>query len=212
MRGQSSASVTRSKTLRFLLAVVAGVTAIAATPAAHAADAEAGRRKAESCAACHGPHGNSTIPTVPSLASQPPTYTYYQLVMFKRERRRDPQMSPFVVSLSDEDMQDLAAYYAAQTPAAPPGTMDPERAKTGGRLVQQHFCSSCHTPALMGQKHIPRLAGQQREYLLKQLRRFKTQTAADLDGSMTTSAQPLTEQDIEALADYLAHLKPGGGS
>jgi len=188
------------------------VTAIAATPAAHAADAEAGRRKAESCAACHGPHGNSTIPTVPSLASQPPTYTYYQLVMFKRERRRDPQMSPFVVSLSDEDMQDLAAYYAAQTPATPPGTIDPARAETAARLVQQHFCSSCHTPALMGQKHIPRLAGQQREYLLKQLRRFKTQTAADLDGSMTTSAQPLTEQDIEALADYLAHLKPGGGS
>lgn len=201
-----------------MLAVVAGVTALAvtpaawrpATPAAHAADSDAGRRKAEPCAACHGPHGNSTIPTVPSLASQPPTYTYYQLVMFKREKRRDPQMSPFILNLSDEDMQDIAAYYAAQTPAAPPGTSSTETTEVGDRLVKQHHCSSCHTPALMGQKHIPRLAGQQKEYLLKQLRGFKAQTAADLDGSMTTSAQPLTEEDIEMLADYLAHLKPGG--
>ena len=146
------------------------------------------------------------------MASQPPTYTYYQLIMYKREKRRDPQMSPFVANLSDEDMQDIAAYYAAQTPAAPPGAMDEARAETGGRLVQQHFCNSCHAQALMGQKHIPRLAGQQREYLLKQLRGFKAQTAADNDGSMTMSAQPPTEQDIEALVDYLAHLKPGGGS
>src|SRR5881628_3474674 len=211
-RERSTASATRSKTLPFLLAVVAGVTVLAATPAARAADPEAGRRKAEPCAACHGPNGNSTMPAVPSLAGQPPTYTYYQLVMFKRERRRDPQMSPFAMSLTDADMQDLAAYYAVQTPTMPAGTIDPARAEAGGRLVHQHFCSSCHTPALMGQKHIPRLAGQQQEYLLKQLRGFKAQTAADLDGSMTMSAQPLSEQDIELLADYLAHLPPGGGS
>src|SRR5439155_1280393 len=97
----------------------------------------------------------------------------------------------------------LLALVAAATALAP-------TAEAGGRLVKQHFCSSCHTPALMGQKHIPRLAGQQQEYLLKQLRGFKAQTAADLDGSMTMSAQPLSEQDIELLADYLAHLPPGG--
>jgi cytochrome c553 len=184
--------------------------ALTLTPAANAADAEAGRRKAEACVACHGPRGNSAMPSVPSLAGQPPTYTYYQLIMFKREKRRDPQMSPFAVNLSDEDMQDVAAYYAAQTPASPPGAS--AAAAAGERLVKQHFCNSCHAPTLMGQKHIPRLAGQQQEYLLKQLRGFKAQTAADLDGSMTMSAQPLSEQDIELLADYLAHLRPGGGS
>src|SRR5262245_51085163 len=130
--------------------------------ATHAADAEAGRRKTEACGACHGPNGNSTLPMVPSLAAQPPTYTYYQLVMFKRERRRDAQMSPFATNLGDDDMQDIAAYYAAQTPATPPGALSPDIAEAGGRLVQQHYCSSCHTPSLMGQKHIPRLAGQQK--------------------------------------------------
>jgi cytochrome c553 len=60
----------------------------------------------------------------------------------------------------------------------------------------------------MGQQHVPRLAGQAYRYLLKQLRGFKTQTASDLDGSMTTAAQPLTDQDIEVLAAYLAQRAP----
>src|SRR5262249_60747434 len=98
------------------------------------------------------------MPTVPSLAGQPPTYTYYQLVMFKREKRRDPQMSPFAANLSDEEMQDIAAYYAAQTPAKPPGSSDAVTTEAGDRLVKQHFCRSCHTTARLGQKHNPRPA------------------------------------------------------
>src|SRR3989449_1557325 len=86
---------------------------------------------------------------------------------------------------SDGNMQDLAASSPAQPRAAPPAVGAVATAEAGERLVKQHFCSSCHTPALMGQKHIPRLAGQQQEYLLKQLRGFKAQTAADLDRKST---------------------------
>ena len=69
-------------------------------------------------------------------------------------------------------------------------------------------CVQCHGHALVGVQHIPRLAGQQYEYLRTQLRGFKAQTRADLDGNMTSAAQPLTEKDIDVLADYLAGLGP----
>ncbi|MBI4241733.1 MAG: cytochrome c4 [Candidatus Rokubacteria bacterium] len=173
-----------------------------------AADLEAGRRKAEVCAPCHGPDGNSTIPSVPSLAGQPPLYTHWQLLLFRLERRVDRQMLPFAANLSDADMQDLAAYYAAQTPAAPRGTSDPAKAAVAKRLVKMHHCDSCHAPGLVGQQHIPRLAGQHYEYLLKQLREFKAQTRAEVDFTMTAAAQPLSEEDIETLAHYMARLQP----
>src|SRR5258705_5072754 len=114
------------------------------------------------------------------------------------------------MTVRSREMKVLDAYTATHTPPSPPAVSAVATAEAGERLVKQHFCSSCHTPALMGQKHIPRLTGQQQEYLLKQLRGFKAQTAADLDGSMTMSAQPLSAPDIELLPDYLSHLPPGG--
>jgi cytochrome c553 len=128
--------------------------------------------------------------------------------MFRQQQRVDPQMSPFAVNLSNADMQDIAAYYAAQMPAVPGGISDPAKVEMGQRLVQAHHCDSCHAAGLIGQKHIPRLAGQHYEYLLKQLREFKAQTRADLEGSMTMAAQPLSAEDIETLAHYIAHLRP----
>jgi cytochrome c553 len=173
-----------------------------------AADGEAGRHKAEVCVPCHGASGNSTNPAIPSLAGQPPLYTYYQLLLFRQQQRSDPQMAPFVANLSDADMQDIAAYYAGQTPAVLPGANDPAQAAAGQKLVKAYYCDSCHAPGLVGQQHIPRLAGQQYAYLVKQLRAFKAQTRADMDGSMTMAAQPLSAEDIETLAHYMAHLRP----
>jgi cytochrome c553 len=173
-----------------------------------AADIEAGRRKAEVCTACHGPNGNSEDPAFPALAGQPPLYTYYQLLQFRERQRVDPQMSPFAAGLSDADMQDIAAYYAAQAPVAPNHTGDPEKLEAGQTLVQMHYCDSCHAPGLVGQKHIPRLAGQHYEYLVKQLRAYKAQTRTDMEGSMTMAAQPLSAGDIEILAQYIAQLGP----
>lgn len=172
------------------------------------ADVEAGRRKAEACVPCHGASGNSTNPAIPSLAGQPPLYTYYQLLLFRQQQRSDPQMAPFVANLNDADMQDIAVYYAAQPPTVPPDTSDPVQTEAGQQLVKAYYCDSCHAPGLVGQQHIPRLAGQQYEYLVKQLRAFKAQTRADMDGSMTMAAQPLSAEDIETLAHYMAHFRP----
>jgi len=158
------------------------------------------------CAACHGPDGNATIPGTPSLAGQPTFFTHWQLIKFRDGRRKDEQMSPFAANLTDDDMGDLAAFYAAQTPRPRASAADPARAAAGRELTLRHHCASCHMPKLQGQKQVARLAGQDLTYLLKLLRGFKAQTASDLDGTMTMAAQPLTAEEIENLAHYIAGL------
>jgi cytochrome c553 len=186
--------------------VIVVVLAARAGVPAGAADLDAGRRKAEPCGSCHGPDGNATLPGIPSLAGQPDLYTHWQLLKFRDGRRKDPQMSPFAANLSDTDMADLAAYYATQRPRPRPAATDPAKVAIGQRLADVHHCTSCHRPGLVGQQQVPRLAGQEFAYLLKLLRAFKAQTAADLDGAMTMAAQPLSEADIENLVHFIASL------
>ena len=178
-----------------------------AYPPAHAADREAGRKKAEACAACHGPGGISTNPAVPSIAAQPNQFLVTQLVMFREGNRKDPLMSPVAAPLSNTDINDLAEYLSALPPAPPSGRADAKTAVAGQRLAEQYYCVSCHNTALEGQQHIPRLAGQQRQYLLTQLRGFKAGTRFDMDGNMSAAVQSLPDADAEILADYLSTLK-----
>jgi len=117
-------------------------------------------------------------------------------------------MTPFAVNLTDTDMADLAAYYAAQRPLQRAAVTDPAKVAAGRQLAEQHHCVSCHRPGLVGYQQIPRLAGQDLPYLVSILRRFKAQTAGDLDGTMTTAVQPLNEADIDSLAHYMATLPP----
>jgi cytochrome c553 len=175
---------------------------------AAAADVEAGRQKSAPCAACHGAEGNATIPGTPSLAGQPNYFTHWQLIKYRDGRRQDPQMSPFAQNLSDTDMADLAAFYAAQRPRARGSVVDPARVAAGKSLAVQHHCTSCHTPRLTGQQQVPLLAGQDLAYLQKLLRGFRDGTASDLDGTMTMAARPLTPEEVEHLAHYLASLEP----
>jgi cytochrome c553 len=166
-------------------------------------DAEAGRQKATACGGCHGADGNSTNPAIPSLAGQPPLYTYYQLIQFKLEKRRNPAMAPFIAPLDDDAMRDIALYYAAQRPAPGPAAPDPAKAAAGAHVAARHFCTSCHRPDLSGQNQVPRLSALSYPYLVEQLRGYKAQTRADTDYAMTMAAQPLTEEDIELLAHFI---------
>ena len=179
---------------------------ISCAEAAAGADIEAGRQKAQVCFACHGPEGNSANPVMPTLAGQPAQFISIELFQFREGNRKDPQMTPMAANLSNADMNDLAAYFSAQQPRPPSHKTDPANAATAAKLAQQFNCVQCHGKALLGQQHIPRLAGQQFEYLKMQLRGFKAQTRADLDGNMTSAAQALTENDIDALVDYIAGL------
>ena len=190
-------------------AVVAGV---ARSGVAYAADAEAGRKKAEACAACHGPEGNAITPGTPSLSAMPAFYTHWQLIMFRDGRRGDSQMTPFVQNLTDADLGDLAAYYLTQAAKLRPAEIDRAKAEAGRPLAQIHRCTSCHGPGLMGQGQVPRLAGQDFDYLLKRLRGYRSKTTSDLDGMMTMVSQSLSEQDIENLVHFIAGVPPSGGA
>ena len=180
--------------------------AIAMPCTALAADAAAGMQKAQVCVACHGPDGVSANPAVPSLAAQPAQFVATQLLMFREGKRKDAQMSPFAANLTNTDLNNLAAYFAAQKLVLPPAA-EAAAAEAGARTARQFNCVQCHGAALMGQQHIPRLAGQQREYLRAQLRGFKATTRFDMDGQMTSAAQPLSDADIDTLANYLAGLR-----
>lgn len=181
----------------FVLAALASV--------AHAGIDE-GRAKSQVCAACHGVDGNSAIPSIPSLAGQPRQFITQALFMFREGQRKNEQMTPFAAKLSNADLNDLAQFYAAQKmtpPTRQPGADIVIRARA---VTEKNNCVACHTSTLVGQQHIPRLAGQHKPYLLEQLKAFKGSTRADLDGTMTSAAQGLATDDLELLAEYLSTL------
>jgi cytochrome c553 len=191
-----------------LVAVASLILLGAAPPVPQAPAVPARPKAAETCTTCHGADGRSADPRIPSLAGQQAIYLSLQLVQYREQRRKDLQMSPIAEKLSDAEIRELAAYYAALAPFASRRTVDPARAAAGKKVSDAQHCGSCHLPDLSGQKHVPRLVGQQHDYVLKEMRAFKDQTRADLDGSMTMAAQPLSPRDIEDLAEYISSLAP----
>ncbi|MGS0743600.1 c-type cytochrome [Glaciimonas sp. GG7] len=172
----------------------------------HAADIEAGKTKAAACMACHGVAGNSTMPLIPVLAGQNARYLYLELRDFKEGARVNPMMSPMAANLSKEDMQDLAAYFAAQTPTAIDFKADPDRVKLGFAKSEEVLCSMCHLGGMKGQNEIPKLSGQHYEYIKKQLMDFKARDRHNDAGNMTSVAKTLSDDDIVNLAQYIANI------
>lgn len=167
---------------------------------------EEGRVKAQVCIACHGPDGNSVIPTTPSLAGQPRQFITTALFMFREGRRVNDQMTPFTEKLSNADLNDLAIYFSSQKLATPARRADVATVVKAREIAERNNCVACHTSTLVGQQHIPRLAGQHKEYLLEQLKGFKASKRADYDGTMTSAAQGLVAEELEPLAEYLSTL------
>jgi cytochrome c553 len=187
------------------LLLVLGLAGLA--PAAQAGASE-GKLKSEVCKPCHGVDGNSPTPTIPSLAGQPRQFITMALYMFREGRRNNPLMAPVSAALSNTDLNDLAAYFSAQKMAPPTRRADADTVAKGLAITVANNCVACHTPTLVGQQHIPRLAGQHQPYLLEQLKAFKAGTRVEFDGTMTSAAQGLAIEDLELLSDYLATLSP----
>lgn len=185
---------------RFLLLTVLA----SAAWSAHAVDIEAGKAKAQACFACHGPGGNSTVAMFPVLAGQSARYIYLQLKDYKEGARTNPIMGPMAANLSKADMQDLAAYFADQKPAAIAFTPDPARVKLGFAKTEEVLCTMCHLGGFKGQNEIPRLSNQHYDYTFKQLTDFKARNRTNDAGNMTAVAKTLSEEDIINISHYIA--------
>jgi cytochrome c553 len=169
-------------------------------------DAVAGKTKAQTCFTCHGENGIGVSPDIPNLAAQPPLSITYQLIQFRGQQRKGGAMETLATTLSDQDMRDIAAYYAS-LPPPPPHSGNAEKIAKGQQISNTQYCNSCHGPQLQGQKHIARLAGQSPEYLATQLKNIRSGTRIDMDGTMGSAARGLSDDDIEAVAAYAASLK-----
>jgi len=194
------------------LIALAAVAAIGSTGAAFAqqADAAAGKQKAAVCGACHGPDGNSANPEWPSLAGLGERYIAAQLTAFKKGERNDPLMSPQAQPLSEQDIRDLAAYFATQT--MKPGEADESLVKAGEQIYLGGIpakgvpaCAACHGPAGAGNapSAYPRIGGQQAVYLAKQLQAYRAGTrTTDPNRMMRDIAGKLSDEEIKAVASY----------
>src|ERR1700730_8857425 len=174
----------------------------------HAADIAAGKEKAELCAGCHGEAGISQTENIPSLAGQPDQFIQWQLVFFRAGARKNEQMQPIVEQISNDDIRNLGAYFAS---LAPPKNSkpddDPDLSRKGAQAAAGRRCASCHTDSFAGTKAVARVAGQREEYLLKALHDYKSGVRSGGGmAAMADVAYPLSEEEIVALAHYLAHL------
>jgi cytochrome c553 len=162
--------------------------------------------QAEICDACHGPNGNAVIPENPSLAGQSWRYVYIELKDFKEGRRTDPVMTPISKVLDRDEMIALGNWYAAQKPAPNPFKADSAKVDAGRKVADAVLCPMCHGGGFVGQNEVPRVAGQNPEYIRKQLQDFKAKRRTNDAGNMTSVAHTLSDSDIENLSHYLANL------
>ena len=184
--------------------------------AAAEGSAEAGRTKSVTCAACHGVDGNSVTPDWPMLAGQHASYIVRQLRAFKSGERTDVTMKPFADLLSEQDMLDVAAYFAAQKPT--PKGADPALVGLGQQIYRGGVpargvaaCIACHGPEGNGNPlaAYPRVGGQHAAYVTKQLNAYASgdrRSDVDLNQMMRNVAGELFEDEIRALASYVQGL------
>jgi cytochrome c553 len=175
---------------------------------AHAADPAAVKEKAAACAGCHGEAGISQTENIPSLAGQLDQFIQWQLVFFRGGARKNEQMQPIAEAIGNEDIRSLGAYFASLTPPKATPDDNPDLSKKGAQAAAGRRCASCHGDSYAGTKAVARLAGQREEYLVKALHDYKSGVRSGGAGAaMTDVAYPLSDEEIEALAHYLAHLQ-----
>ncbi|MCF7504270.1 MULTISPECIES: c-type cytochrome [Vibrio] len=182
---------------------------------------EAGKAKSQTCVACHGADGNSLITQYPKLAGQHEKYLDKQLKELKlgmtsggKQGRNEPVMGAMAMSLSEEDMADLAAYYAS-LPISSNST--PENVVDEGKVLYTAgdaergvtACTACHGPRGNGTElsGFPKISGQHADYIKAQLEKFRDGSRNnDMNAMMRDVAKKLTDADIDTLSKYVGGL------
>lgn len=196
------------------LALATGVGAAQAGANLIGGDPAAGKEKSAPCAACHGAQGIGTAPNYPVLAGQHAGYINKQLQDYKSGARENAIMAGMAAPLSEQDMADLGAYFASQSPRR--GSADADLVELGQKIYRAGntktsvpACMSCHSPAGAGNAaaHFPALSGQYAAYTAQTLHDFKTGARANDAGEMMrTIATKMSAQEIAAVAEYLSGL------
>lgn len=204
--------------LAALVAFAGGVhaeTTIAGGMSTGEGDAKAGKVKSELCQGCHGPNGISVDPTTfPNLAGQFAGYIFKQVQDFQLGNRNDDTMSAMAATVtSREDLKDIAVYFASQKQMKGNGSTNKVGAdlfKNGNKKLGTYgACVRCHGENGKGKSKtislFPVIGGQQKAYVIKQLKDFKSgKRANDPAGMMAMVAQGLSDKEIEAVAEYVA--------
>ncbi len=204
--------------MKSMLIVAAVAMFLTLTAAKAGGDAAQGKAKAAMCAGCHGAEGNSPNPMWPNLAGQHASYLEKEIRDLKKgELRNDPTMAPMVGSLSEQDIQDIAAYFSSQigkvgfAQAAASVVAKGQSIYRGGNVVEGvAACMSCHGPRGEGNpfSKYPALAGQHAEYTKKQLLAFQAgERQNDHYAMMRTVAKRMDNAEIEAVAHYISGLQ-----
>ena len=213
------------KRLSSLLVIALFICGSVFTSVVHASgDVDAGKQKSEPCAACHGVGGVSANPAWPKLAGQGEKYLIDQMKLFREKIRINTLMNPQAENLTDQDIADLAAYYANE--AINPGVMDADKEFKGEKLyiIGQRIyrggnaetgvpaCMSCHAPDGVGNApaKFPQLSGQHAVYTAAQLRAYRSGARYQPDDNlnmMKEIATYLSDTEIDAVAEYIAGLQ-----
>ena len=179
-------------------------------------DITAGKSKSVTCSACHGQDGNGVeaLPMQPRLAGQHAEYTAKQLKDYQSKARENAIMAPMVAALSEEDINDISAYYASLKGAI--GSSSPDTLEAGEKLYRAGnaktglaACMACHGPSGRGNPaaKYPSLNGQWSEYTKVQLMAFKSEARAnDLNSVMRDVATKMSNEEIEAVSNYIQGL------
>jgi cytochrome c553 len=179
-------------------------------------NAARGEEKAAECAACHGPGGNSEVPEWPKLAGLDEAYIVAQLKAYQSGAREDVMMAPMAEGLTEEDMRDLGAYFAAQRMR--PGGAGPANDKAlaeGERIYQagvpaRHVtaCVVCHGPSGAGHPAagFTRVGGQHAEYVFLQLQAYRDGRRTDPLGFMGEVTRRMSDDEMRAVAAFIARL------
>jgi len=196
------------------IALVVAACALAGNVLA-AGNAEAGKAKSVACGACHGADGNSLAPTFPKLAGQHESYLLKQLKDIKSGARSVPTMAGQLDAMSEQDLADMAAFYAVQP--ATPGVAKEELVELGESVYRAGIrekgvaaCTACHSPtgAGNGPAKYPVLSGQHADYIATQLRAFRNDERTN-DGDtriMRDIASRLIDKQLDAVASYASGL------